>query len=248
MLIRMNRTLSRRRPGFTLTEVLISLGIFAIGAIAVASLFPVAALLQKETADSILSRQAATNARAMIEGIGITYEEGDNTTDLGMYHSLSNLTNENDVLPIGLPSPVGPDTVLASVTTFDERFTLAERSFPSTELNPVDPTRTLPWPTRYETRDQYWFFFARDSNGDPVTPNWQGYLLIVERKNDQNYAAVEADLTFDVPTEQGTPYITLDGKIGEWNTLVRPSFPGAGVYFHPNAIAVEIFDFTTTTP
>jgi prepilin-type N-terminal cleavage/methylation domain-containing protein len=56
----------RSRRGFTLVEVLISLGIFAVGMVAVASIFPVALTVQKNTVDGLHAKQAERNAKALI--------------------------------------------------------------------------------------------------------------------------------------------------------------------------------------
>ncbi len=221
----------RGRAGFTLAEVLISIGVFAIGMIAVASLFPVGALLQKETADDILAKQASTNARATIEAIGLTYLQGDPDTDLGMYHP-NPASGNNVVMPVGAgPGPFGAVTP----TTFFDRFPLDSRSFPTTEAV-------------WNDRDQFVFFFVRDSGGSPASPSWQGFILVVDREDGQNYNDVLAGLTFGIPTENGTPYITIDGKTGEWNTGNPPliTAPASGeVYFHDEAIGVETFSFET---
>jgi len=56
--------------GFTLIEVLIAIGIFAIGLIAVASIFPVAILLQKQTVQEIEATHFGENARAIVAAKG----------------------------------------------------------------------------------------------------------------------------------------------------------------------------------
>ena len=60
------------RKGFTLLEVLLAMGIFAIGFVFIAAIFPVAALLQKEAADIVNAQQAARNTKATMKAMGIT--------------------------------------------------------------------------------------------------------------------------------------------------------------------------------
>jgi prepilin-type N-terminal cleavage/methylation domain-containing protein len=55
-----------RRGGFTLMEVLISIGIFAVGMVAVASIFPVALTVQRNTIEAMHGVQAVRNAKALI--------------------------------------------------------------------------------------------------------------------------------------------------------------------------------------
>ena len=55
------------RRGFTLLEVLISIGIFAIGMVAVAAIFPTAAILQKRAVEANLAVQIADSVKAMIQ-------------------------------------------------------------------------------------------------------------------------------------------------------------------------------------
>ncbi|MEM8493972.1 MAG: prepilin-type N-terminal cleavage/methylation domain-containing protein [Planctomycetota bacterium] len=56
----------RVRAGFTLTEVLIALGILAVGITSVASLFPPAILMQKETVRDILGQQNVRSSEAIL--------------------------------------------------------------------------------------------------------------------------------------------------------------------------------------
>jgi prepilin-type N-terminal cleavage/methylation domain-containing protein len=62
---------NRRRRAFTLNEVLIALGILAIGSVAVASLFPTAAFLQKEAVKETLRQNHTRSADAVLEGVGL---------------------------------------------------------------------------------------------------------------------------------------------------------------------------------
>ncbi|MEM9415015.1 MAG: prepilin-type N-terminal cleavage/methylation domain-containing protein [Planctomycetota bacterium] len=241
----MTHTAPRKTKGFTLAEVLISLGIFAVGMIAVASLFPVAAILQKETADDILGKQAATNARATLEAVGLTYftEIGVNN-DLDFYHTASDNRYGATTLQYSGVVPVEEIAALSGPSyTFYKRYSILERSFPTTEAD-------------FNERDHYWFFYVRDAAGDPAGPNWQGYVLIVERLDGQNYNtpspthpdSVFDQLDFGIPTQQDAPYITVDGKTGTWD-LINPITPlGGGVFFHPQGVAVETFTFDTIAP
>lgn len=83
---RLVRDLADRRPsssarhhrshhskgGFTLMEVLVATGIFALGMVAVASIFPVAILLQRRTVQEVNATAFVENATALIEVRGFS--------------------------------------------------------------------------------------------------------------------------------------------------------------------------------
>lgn len=56
-------------------EVMIAMGIFAIGMIAIASIFPAATLLQRETMDDVLAQQSLRNATAILNSKPLNHDE-----------------------------------------------------------------------------------------------------------------------------------------------------------------------------
>ncbi|MEM7576586.1 MAG: prepilin-type N-terminal cleavage/methylation domain-containing protein [Planctomycetota bacterium] len=71
---------AKNPAGFTLTEVLIALGILAVGITSVASLFPPAILLQKQTVRDILGQQNVRSSEALMRA---------KTIDAGMLFSFT---------------------------------------------------------------------------------------------------------------------------------------------------------------
>lgn len=63
---RSHRITAARALGFTMLEVLLAMGIFAIGFAMVATIFPSAILLQKRTIEDVLGQQAVRNAEAKL--------------------------------------------------------------------------------------------------------------------------------------------------------------------------------------
>ena len=97
--------------GFTLMEVLVTIGIFLIGMVAVAAIFPVATYMQKQSIGQVMSQQVAQNAEAMLKARRFREAE---LAGLGGY----------EVQPL-------PAAVL-------ERWTLYDRSYPGTVPDPVE--------------------------------------------------------------------------------------------------------------
>jgi prepilin-type N-terminal cleavage/methylation domain-containing protein len=148
------------RRGFTLVEVLIALGLFAIGMIAVASLFPVAALLQKETAEEVVGEHAAQSAKSIVEAKRLTYRAPTGSGlagggDLGRYHTMAGKSLSR-AIPLHV---IDPDLLV-------EKYTYWDRSFPSGTPAPAD-------------RDLFWVPFIQNVSGDKTNPNWVMRLFLL---------------------------------------------------------------------
>ena len=117
-----------RRAGFTLTEVLISLAIFALGTVAVASIFPSAILIQKRTIQDVEAETFEAAIRAKLLGRGFREE--------------SLLDGGYPDPPAGQPPLVLPKTVAVQTNT-DSRWPLRTRSYGSLSEAAVD--RAMFW-------------------------------------------------------------------------------------------------------
>ena len=63
--------------GFTLMEVLVAIGVFALGAVAVASIFPTAIFLQKQTIADVELRQFGYNVEGTLQGKSVRFRDSD---------------------------------------------------------------------------------------------------------------------------------------------------------------------------
>jgi len=145
--------------GFTLIEVLIAIGIFAIGLIAVASIFPVAILLQKQTVQEIEATHFGENARAIVAVRG--FVESESVWDA--------FDNDADVAS---PTIDGPDVVTPLPAGAMADWSLADRSYNA--LEPTDERRVFWVPLCYDS----------DPSGDNA---WQVFVFVVRGERDATY-------------------------------------------------------------
>ncbi len=150
----------RAAPGFTLMEVLVTMAVFLIGMVAVASFFPAATHLQKQTVEDVLLKQASRNAEALMLGRpipdgkvnGQTPREG-GTYDDGRVH----------LLPAALTDEGSTDA---------SAWKLGDRSFPVATGD-------------VRAREFYWVPLLRDARAPAaVVPNWQIIVFILNRNSD----------------------------------------------------------------
>ena len=145
------------RAGFSMIELVISMGIFALGFIAVASLFPAAILMQRETFSSIEAQQVMRNSRAFLKSRGLT--------KIDMEAVLSSQFSTTEVRPL-LSDPL--------LSAFYTGFTINDRGYP-TETPQADPP----------ARRYYWFPLVRHIAEGEEEP-WEVFVFICRRQADYN--------------------------------------------------------------
>ena len=194
--------------GFTLMEVLIALGVLTLGIVAVASLFPVAALLQKEAVRDTLRQNHIRSIDATLEGIGL-----DNVTLLeftelvektpsdvtGMSERTGVTDPASDVFalaeidatidssfddpPADPPVNIGtrPDVRSPTIdldSSYLNRFTESIRSLPT--ITPADASNTAGNPV-FVNREVFWVpFVRRGPEASQLYPDWSVYAFVFQ--------------------------------------------------------------------
>jgi prepilin-type N-terminal cleavage/methylation domain-containing protein len=200
------------RRAFTLMEVLIAMGIFAIGIIAIAAVFPTGISLQRETVRSLEGQRVAKNAHSIVQALAqeqpsftgsqppiLSYQHETNPPNPGgRTGSLANYTrapngNVNVVHPMievpdGSYAPASiVGNALGSPFSFTDAMPISVRGDSAgqamADLDPSDPGFLS---ERNRTRDYYWYPFiqpvASGAAGDP--PTWKLYIMVMKGGND----------------------------------------------------------------
>lgn len=162
----------RGNSGFTIMEILVAIGIFAIGFVMVATIFPAAALMQKRTADKVQADQAERNANATLNGHNPS--EAELVTELTSQFGASWDTDER-VYPF-------PTSMLQGGTPPPRPLTIQDRSYPIYET--VDPA------TETFNRKFYWVPLVRDTDPNSGAGNRAlvVYVFLMQRRVGTNYS------------------------------------------------------------
>jgi prepilin-type N-terminal cleavage/methylation domain-containing protein len=162
--------LPRRNAGFTLMEILVAIGILAVGAIAVASIFPSAIYMQKQAVNETLGHQYIRSADAMLQGRGlrgeVLIEATDNIT--AGYPG----TTQEEFAVYGLnhidvsTSPAEINTGAAYADSLLARWSMFDRSFPSRVAAVVD-------------RSYYWVpLIQRGPEASELVADWNVFAFL----------------------------------------------------------------------
>jgi len=151
----------RRRAAFSLMEVMVALGILAIGLSAIASLFPPAILMQKRTVDEVIAQQAANNALALVRGKQATQSEM--ATALGGDNSAFDM----DAVVTPFPADWLDGTDPAG-------WTLNDRTYPAAE-------------TDVTSRSLSWAPLAIDMDTNATTYDIRLYVFVMQRESGQTW-------------------------------------------------------------
>ncbi|MEL7087128.1 MAG: prepilin-type N-terminal cleavage/methylation domain-containing protein [Planctomycetota bacterium] len=192
----------RRRAGFTLNEVLVALGILAIGITAVASLFPAGILMQKRAVKEALYQQNTRSAEALLTAKGIDAQQLFDFTD-----NIAIMVNSNREPVTGPRQGIGElEFDVFALSEIDIDYVVPTASMPSPPA--PDPDMTTPnfgGVNSYDAADsllQFWpeadrsyptieadvaereFFFVplfrRGPEATPFINDWVVYLFVMQ--------------------------------------------------------------------
>ncbi len=192
-----------RGAGFSLMEVMVAMGIFTVGLVAVAAVFPTAITIQRETVRDLAGQRVTANAKAMVFALAqtkdpvvgpnrfreLTYLHNINPAmatgtlvpylDLKPpYDQLPTADNPNPVLPLvnDPPLPFGPPQLLAP----QRQTGLLQASFH--DLFTLD-MRSHPSNIQdVSRRDYYWYPLIQANRLNPsVPPTWRAHIMVMRR-------------------------------------------------------------------
>ena len=157
-----------RGRGFSMIETTIAIGVFAIGFVAVASIFPVATLLQKQVANDVLVQQVERNVTALLQARPFTVQELNNNINFDPM----NPANPN-YDPNNPPTPADITRVQPVLRRKSINQLLAPPAYLSTAVPPPDPGDPNRW-EKWKLNDRS-YFFVREDRGKPA-PGRDGHL------------------------------------------------------------------------
>ena len=137
--------------GFSLVEVMIAMGIFAVGFVAVAAMFPAGVILQRETVSDVESQLVARNAAAMVRARKLTFRQDGVGVDLGQSSGTGELQSFA--------------SINASLGT---RWQLNDRSYPMVQGPP-------------DERKYYWVPMIRRTKSPAAAADWLVVVFVLRR-------------------------------------------------------------------
>ena len=179
--------------GFTLMEILITMGIFLIGVVAIAAVFPTGVSVQREAVDDLRTQAVFDEAAGKMIAIAQEKNIATNSPTLGYLHTASPRT-------IAANGTLAPYTVLATAPEGGDRVysltNIGTGTGAITSPNNFNPTlatsvfpesiRSYPSHLPVDERDYYWYPFIKASEeaigNDPTeTVLWRAYAIILKR-------------------------------------------------------------------
>ncbi len=188
------------RRGFNLMEVILAMGVFALGMVSIASLFPTAISQQRETIYEVTARQVAVGAKAkflaMVESGVLSYShdrkfmlrEGTllaytEDTVLGIQPLINmkrQFRSHTDSYHVYVPQVDEMEEQIRNriknqddYPPFDDYFSMDTLSYPS--HIPDDK------PEVSGRREYYWYPFIRASDMDSTHPEWFAYICVLRQ-------------------------------------------------------------------
>jgi type II secretory pathway pseudopilin PulG len=214
------RQTRRGMSAFSLMEVLIALGIFAVGLVAVAAVFPTAIAVQRETVRDLAGQRTVVNARGLIQAMARSAEAvpSNRFSTLTYLHdpiiagnregTLKDFTRITSDLPVhastrtGFPGGVQPmlDQPLPPTAQQHTMPAFAEMSN-TIPLNAAksfhklfsEEVRSFPKNIpQTDQRDYYWFPMIQVKDLAGGKPSWYMFLMIMQRRGTEAVPQVRA--------------------------------------------------------
>lgn len=187
--------------GFTLVEVLIAIGIFAIGMVAVAAIFPTAITVQRNSNVVVDALLVADNATAYFEAVPLTYDSAtpnSGSADINFYHTSTN-SNKNTVEKF-------PNGDLAGTGAF---LPLSTRAYLAGLIDSDNP-------------DYMWVPLIQDAAGDPAEPSWTIYVMVLEVDRRSANAATPSEYLQSYAAQRGSEFNEFRFNSGNPEDIVEP--------------------------
>lgn len=164
--------------GFSLVEVMIAMGIFAVGFIAVAAMFPAGIILQKQTMSDVESQLVARNAAAMVRAREITFKPDGPVGDLPGQVDIRDISgNANGTLQpiLNNTSATGISQTGNASLSLGTRWSLGDRSYPMSQ-------------GLVNGRKYYWVPMIRRTKNPASAADWVVLVFVLRRDTGSNYS------------------------------------------------------------
>lgn len=202
-------------------ETLLAMGVFAVGFVSIASIFPVATLMQKQTAEDVLSQQVGRNAAAMMRARPFSHKDELNKTT-----HVSYIPNDARVHPI-----------LKNGSA--DRWRLNDRAYFLVRENIAGyyhPQHTAEVAGSGFNRGYYWVPLARRTQLNGTHEDWQVFVFVLRGGGSPHPVLGYDRVGIDPPPYNG--WANYDG-------FTSPKWNVPGVYGIPvNMTPPDRFDFT----